>query len=1053
MKKIISLLILTLLPMLASAQTALDVQNSGCLSKTRGEETQWEPTIILTKEGSTLSVQLLNYESNCATQDFNVSSSINGEGGIYGVSVDINPVLPELVTSCLCPFNISFTIHDMEPNCFYLNCWWYSGNVELTEGEPLVLDNNNPDTQEYFPEGTKWTEIRLDTLKYDSWYSKVGDEWVPNFETIEYYVKGEYTDNNGKKYKCVYTNGPEWTDSLTLLLQEEGDAEYVGYNTVMVSVLAHDDDGSSRTLWPGEAYQFDWTIGKGLYFKDILLSNTTSFSQSYCYYGIIDEIKEGNFGGVRPLKYVDLDGKAPDNDPNSPIRNASTNGGRILQGIGITEWNDGECLFGPPNPYGALRMFDSYPEEKYPQCHYRSMLVHFERNGEVLYNVWPDKSQQNDYIPFVDMDKQWNVVSTVANPSSSCHFEKYVISEAVERDGKTYFRVWQSEDDLTVVHDAGLYREENRRVYKYDETAGRDIMLYDFSLKEGDTFTYEMGIDNPVNCKVLKQGLLDDGPFVVSSYNSTDTLSRYRHLRTWTIGGENGLGEYDEIATWVECVGALENMFNPFATGKRTRLAYIDYSLDKGGENAYLPFSFCNIYDAHGQVHGNDMPTGAADNVEIDDWHHHLTYELEGDRLHVYGKVFCSCGVNHYAYFYEEPTDDPMVRKIRFEIQNANTAYALACQAHHPTNFYVPGFDPNLNYIVVDNQGKEHPVINKTPQNDYRPFIEEGKVWKVGGDGPRDPVQLVEYYYFDGDTIIGGKTCKQMMRQRYVNPDHPDYAIISQYPMQSYVGAWYEEDKKVYLCNTTDQQFKLMYDFSVNADDTLQINNLSYAIGPKQTGGLKGFKGVYRDVRLYGMYNTTWLEGVGNIDGPIYSVYLGKEGHALFLMSCTVGDEVIYLNDEYEDGATPAGARKRFDFTHTIKTKPKSRMRSGENQSLHGEYNDLQLGINLNPLDDAYLVRITDDAGKVIYEKSINASNIVGLNIDISAYAKGHYAVIVENSDETFTGEFDAQTTGIRDVRWKKEDGRSIIYNLQGQRLHSLQKGLNIVNGQKVFVK
>jgi hypothetical protein len=316
---------------------------------------------------------------------------------------------------------------------------------------------------------------------------------------------------------------------------------------------------------------------------------------------------------------------------------------------------------------------------------------------------------------------------------------------------------------------------------------------------------------------------------------------------------------------------------------------------------------------------------------------------------------------------------------------------------------------------------------------------------------------FVEYYYFDGDTIIGGKTCKQMMRQRYVNPDYPDYAVISQYPMLSYVGAWYEEDKKVYLCNTTDQQFKLMYDFSVNADDTLLIHNQSYVIGPKQTGGLNGFKGVYRDVRLWAagnsMYNTTWLEGVGNIDGPIYSVYLGKEGHTLFLMSCTVGDEVIYLNDVYDDGATPAGARKRFDFTHTIKTKPKARNRSGENQSLYGEYNDLQLGINLNPLDDAYLVRITDDAGKVVYEKSINAGNIVGLNIDISAYAKGRYTVIVENSDETYTGEFDAQTTGIRDVKWKKEEGRGHIYNLQGQRLSTLQKGLNIVNGQKIIIK
>ena len=351
-------------------------------------------------------------------------------------------------------------------------------------------------------------------------------------------------------------------------------------------------------------------------------------------------------------------------------------------------------------------------------------------------------------------------------------------------------------------------------------------------------------------------------------------------------------------------------------------------------------------------------------------------------------------------------------------------------------------------------------IVALTEDNTYRPFVEEGKVWKVGAVGSGNPAQLVDYYYFDGDTIINGKTCKQMMCQRYVTPDFAKFINISQDHIISYVGAWYEENKKVYFYNTTDQQFKMMYDFSVNADDTLQINNQSYAIGSKQTGGLKGFKGVYREVwecgdeeRIYRC--APWMEGVGIVYGPPTLNVLNVElaDPMWFLMSCTVGDEVIYLNDEYEDGATPAGARKRFDFTHTIKTKPKARNRSGENQSLYGEYNDQQLGINLNPLDDAYLVSITDDTGKVVYEKSINAGSIVGLNIDISAYAKGHYTVTVENSNETFTGEFDAQTTGIRDVRWKKEDGRSIIYNLQGQRLHSLQKGLNIVNGQKVFVK
>lgn len=229
--------------------------------------------------------------------------------------------------------------------------------------------------QEYYPEGTKWTEIRLDTLKYDSWYSKVGDEWVPNFETIEYYVKGEYTTEYGEKYKCVYTNGPEWTDSLTFLIKEEND-------NIMASLLFHYDGFSF--LWSGTAYQFDWSVGKGIYFEDIMYSNTTGIPRYYCYYGIIDEIKEGDFGGVRPLKYVDMDGKAPECGKYDNPQKVDTQGGRIIQGIGITEWNDGECLFGPPDPYSASG-------GEYQSRHYRSMLVHFERNGEVLYDVWPEK--------------------------------------------------------------------------------------------------------------------------------------------------------------------------------------------------------------------------------------------------------------------------------------------------------------------------------------------------------------------------------------------------------------------------------------------------------------------------------------------------------------------------------------------------------------------------------------------------------------------------------------------------------------------------------------
>ena len=229
--------------------------------------------------------------------------------------------------------------------------------------------------EEYYPEGTRWTEIRLDTLKYNSWYSKVGDDWVPNFETIEYRVQGECSAWD-EVFKKVYSNGPEWTDSLAFLLLESG-------HNVETTVIVED-----FVMCSGATYQFNWSVGMRLWFQDILEANATCFPPCGLYnYGMIDEIKEGVFGGVRPLKYVDLNGKAP-TDPEQPwLDYADTKGGRIIQGIGITEWNDGECLFGPPNPYYTLYGWTS----GYKDRHYRSMLVHFERNNEVLYDVWPKK--------------------------------------------------------------------------------------------------------------------------------------------------------------------------------------------------------------------------------------------------------------------------------------------------------------------------------------------------------------------------------------------------------------------------------------------------------------------------------------------------------------------------------------------------------------------------------------------------------------------------------------------------------------------------------------
>ena len=619
MKKLLFLFILMLSPMWASAQTVSDVKNSGCLNESRGAESQRVPTIVLTKEGSVLSVQLLNYEENCCVEEFEVTSSISGgsDGAPLSLSISVVPD-DEWVCDCICPFNVSFTVRDLEPNSFYLDCWWYKGLVKLTEGEALVLESSNRDQKE-------------------SLYG----EWM---------LVGYNDEGNWSKV----------------------DNYYVGHRHLSIEI-------------PKEGYVMA--------------------------YSMVNEIF-----------------------------------------VGLLTLNGNEMIF----------------------------------------------------------------------------------------DG------------------------DRRR-----------------------------------------------------------------------------------LSTKVYC--PIEN-------------------------NVFFETHICDI----------------------------KFYQLEGNLLKLYYTD------NDYFVFTSDFNDD------------------------------------------------------EDTEAEYRPFIEDGKVWKVGAVNSGNPVQCVEYYYFDSDTIIGGKTCKKMMCQRYVSPDFSDDYWTSK-PSLSYVGAWYEEDKKVYLCQEKSQYMYLMYDYSLEANDTLLLTDYHplFIIGPKQTGGIEGFKGVYRDIMICGgegqdIYSTTWLEGIGGIDGPTRNVYPETEYDPTFLMSCTVGDEVIYLNGEYEDGATPeevVGARKdRIDFTHTIKIKPKSRSaREAEAKSLYGEYNSQQLGLNLNALDEAYQVSITDEAGKAVYEKTVNAGSIVGLNIDISAYAKGRYTVTVENSNESFTGQFETLATGIEENVRIEEFKNGSIYNLQGQRINSLRKGLNIVNGRKVY--
>ena len=99
-------------------------------------------SIILTKEGSVLNVQLQNYSSHPDTENFVITPKMSegSDGNPCSVSIDVAPVNYS-ETCVITTFNVSFNVNGLEANSFYLSCWWFEGLVSLKEGEPLVLED------------------------------------------------------------------------------------------------------------------------------------------------------------------------------------------------------------------------------------------------------------------------------------------------------------------------------------------------------------------------------------------------------------------------------------------------------------------------------------------------------------------------------------------------------------------------------------------------------------------------------------------------------------------------------------------------------------------------------------------------------------------------------------------------------------------------------------------------------------------------------------------------------------------------------------------------
>ncbi len=654
--------------------------------------------------------------------------------------------------------------------------------------------------------------------------------------------------------------------------------------------------------------------------------------------------------------------------------------------------------------------------------------------------------------PFIENNKTWHLHG--AHFGGQSWMTDYVFTEEkrTEANGKTYQVMYKKEKGDTT--EVALLREEDGRVYTYNPDAGTEQLIYDFTLKEGDTFQLDIPQLGQTTCDVLHVGQI---------------VQQGEVLKTITYGYPVYYGEGIEAEvmehTWIEGIGSkgtpLSYYPNTTPNSMRGYLAYVS------SEEHFYPFSFNDIWTGwrgQGLQRGEDLSY----QVSEEQWgHDDLHYEIlpgqpwgdDKDTLHVYGNMWIACGGDSYIYCRENTA----THELSLELEYATLA--TPCLGYFVVDIRFPFFSATsgVKYMVTDAEGTHAVELRKEESTPYRPFIEDGKVWTVKWEDKLHPdAYYYIYYFFTKDVVVNGKPCKKMAYKYDFRPaEEAGYGHIPETGGDA--GTYYEEDKRVYSIWSGGTPL-LMYDFEAGKGDTIHVYSQSdkkvapFVIDGKTLEESESFKGIstrLRSVLRPDGETDTWMEGVGWMTRPVDD---GNNGGNCYLMACTVGDEVLYKHPDWTIDESEALGKKRVDFTHVIKTKPKSPQQRTEkvgNGMISGEYSMNVLAIDLGTLHDAYTVTIKASSGNVLYTKEVKTSRVLALNIDIAEYADGDYTITVENNREIFTGLFNlSRPNAIEEVPCAHPVGDNALHDLTGRPVAGYpQRGVYIRNGKKCWVK
>ena len=580
--------------------------SSGCVSHSRGAEISTSPTIKLTKEENILSVELLNYTSNCGTTGFEVENKIiDGNNENPTVAINVTPVIPADM-DCTCPFNISYTVRDLEKNKFYLTCWWYEGQVELTEGEPLVLEYQ---TKDVVIDGLKFRLLKVShqaiLISQNTWDNNVTTLQIPSeveYEGEKYTVTSVNQNvsfsKNSSITKIIIPKTVKNTDfgsnegfkynpfvdcfSVESIEVEEGNPAICSVDGVLFN-----KDTTTLIGYPAASARESYTVpasvktaGDGAFFnskylkKIVLPDNIETLgyslfasSKSLEEVTLPSSIKELSiylFKDCTKLKSVVIP------EGVTTIGYSAFEGCSRLESISLPESINFIDFFAfgslsnLKNVYCQAKIVPNTSQNVFGNVNLSKVTLHVPAASINAYQAtepWKNFKEivalpdQNDYLPFVEDGKEWTMASLgIVGPEyqHTFSYQQIKLGSAIEVDGITFKQIvkssWQNDQDgpTNWKETTEYVGEADGKVYIYNQQTKNTVQVMDFTLKVGDTYRQTLTSDP-------NDGYWD---FVVTAVKDTviatsvDKTPRKCLYLSWSDSKET-----DDV--WIEGIGSL----------------------------------------------------------------------------------------------------------------------------------------------------------------------------------------------------------------------------------------------------------------------------------------------------------------------------------------------------------------------------------------------------------------------------------------------------------------------------------------------------------------